>query len=542
MFVACCKREGAEVTQTYFEADREMAALAKSLGCPLVSCDSDFFVNDIDFLPFDLVEWDAVEDADADGDGDLRYVRCKKFDRVLFLRRHGVSDPRMLPLMSAVLGNDYVPLQTFSMFFAQVKMPPRSRAVGQRQRTINGFLRWLGRERSCEAAVEKVMETIPRERRDGLKEKISDSMAMYHGEAESVRGQNGAEEAPLLPQMLDRSGQVPEWFLSEYHRGKFPSWSLDVACNGKLYLQSQVEDANSRCSHLFAEEIVKSTLSLLLGMGRRSGPQQITLHTREGLAVRRVDLQIDWAAGDDGTSLEVLRTTSKEERFRFICGLVKLPREQEELAQAVPCSSQLLMCAVHWWTSRERVTRVELDALSFCLAVEQMLAGPGTFSVDSARPELPDETRCAVRSRMVRYRSLSSALQGAGVKRVADLSFIRKLSDLQATLYHLAHLARLLDLPELAPDVADFWDGTFLFNVHNDLLTFGAQDNRRHAMLDFVEGATDVVDSVTKLVDLFSAKVASPPQARKKRTGRKGGADANVKLQELSNRFSLLEL
>ena len=83
----------------------------------LPSCDSDFFVNDVAFLPLDSLEW---EDVLMDVDGGPPYLRCRQFDRPRFLSRHGLEEKRMLPLMSAVLGNDYVPLETFSGFFAQV--------------------------------------------------------------------------------------------------------------------------------------------------------------------------------------------------------------------------------------------------------------------------------------------------------------------------------------------------------------------------------------------------------------------------------------
>ncbi len=76
-------------------------------------------MNDVAFLPLDSLEW---EDVLIDVDGGPPYLRCLQFDRPRFLSRHGLEEEkRMLPLMSAVLGNDYVPLETFSGFFAQVK-------------------------------------------------------------------------------------------------------------------------------------------------------------------------------------------------------------------------------------------------------------------------------------------------------------------------------------------------------------------------------------------------------------------------------------
>ena len=60
-------------------------------------------------------------------------------------------------------------------------------------------------------------------------------------------------------------------------------------------------------------------------------------------------------------------------------------------------------------------------------------------------------------------------------------------------------------------------------------------------MLDFLEEATAQLDTVTRTVAVFCAKVAPPTfKAGKKRGGKKKGQ--NVTLQELSNRFDLLDV
>ncbi len=90
-------------------------------------------MNDVAFLPLDSLEW---EDVLMDVDGGPPYLRCRQFDRPRFLSRHGLEEKRMLPLMSAVLGNDYVPLETFSGFFAQVKGKSVSHEIAFHKKTF----------------------------------------------------------------------------------------------------------------------------------------------------------------------------------------------------------------------------------------------------------------------------------------------------------------------------------------------------------------------------------------------------------------------
>ncbi len=104
-----------KVIQSDFEADLDMARLASSLNCPVISGDSDFFINSIDFLPISKLG-DVVQHDEED-----RYVAAWQFSRERFLRHFGIADVRLLGLMSSLLGNDYVPCHTFNRFFSQIK-------------------------------------------------------------------------------------------------------------------------------------------------------------------------------------------------------------------------------------------------------------------------------------------------------------------------------------------------------------------------------------------------------------------------------------
>ena len=90
----------------------------------------------------------------------------------------------------------------------------------------------------------------------------------------------------------------------------------------------------------------------------------------------------------------------------------------------------------------------------------------------------------------------------------------------------------------------DLWDGTFLFNVHNDLVINSQHENRTRAMLDFEEESCEVLERITGLVEAFCGdsivEAVKTRKAEKKKKKKRG--DGDVVLQEMSNKFELLGL
>ncbi len=174
----------------------------------------------------------------------------------------------------------------------------------------------------------KIMEALPKERREGLREKIRRSMAMYH---QGGDGEEKEEEEEPAPELWGGKGrEVPGWIMEDFRWGKvkfcledhlekkscehfvnifrsiycftqftycmnnnsiffpcknsrsarLPTSVLDVACNGQLFLQSQVEEEKEESSHIFAREMMEETISQILSMSEGGEEREVRLHTR----------------------------------------------------------------------------------------------------------------------------------------------------------------------------------------------------------------------------------------------------------------------
>lgn len=140
--------------QCDFEADSEIAAIAQRLGCPVLSYDSDFYVYDVMYIPFPTIILEAAQyEKDA-----RNHINCKIYNIDKFLDSHGGLDKSLLPVMAALLGNDYIEHKVFENFLSQIKLP-KSHSISKTQRQIIGLSEWLRKE-TVETAVRKVSQFI----------------------------------------------------------------------------------------------------------------------------------------------------------------------------------------------------------------------------------------------------------------------------------------------------------------------------------------------------------------------------------------------
>lgn len=81
LFIAVLKEFGVEVVQCQYEADGDIASLARGLKCPVISNDSDFYVMDVLVIPLALMELNTAAKCDEGF-----AVQCKLFDMEKFLK------------------------------------------------------------------------------------------------------------------------------------------------------------------------------------------------------------------------------------------------------------------------------------------------------------------------------------------------------------------------------------------------------------------------------------------------------------------------
>lgn len=139
-----------------FEADDEIAAMARHLNCPVLSQDSDFYIYNVIYIPLDTVDRNPFP-KEQNG------TRFYALDCQIYMATHltesfeGLKE-EMLPLFATLLGNDYVKKKEFKNFFSHLKLP-KGKGRNEQQRSIHTLLKWLQNE-TLETAIDKIVGRV----------------------------------------------------------------------------------------------------------------------------------------------------------------------------------------------------------------------------------------------------------------------------------------------------------------------------------------------------------------------------------------------
>lgn len=175
VFKEVMSKKGVKYVQTLFEADDEIASVARILNCPVLSFDSDFYIYDVMYIPFNTLDPFLIQNRRGTG-----YVkRCKMYRVDSLLRQFPGLERLHLPLASTLLGNDYVNCRTFKGFFDHLRLPKITKLrYNDQQRRIEATLLWLSKH-TVPNAIAQILARLPVEKRPKILEIIEMIVNVY---------------------------------------------------------------------------------------------------------------------------------------------------------------------------------------------------------------------------------------------------------------------------------------------------------------------------------------------------------------------------
>ena len=207
VFVEAVKYAKVKIMRCLFEADNEIAALARKLNCPVLSNDSDFYIHNVHYIPFvtltlrvykKTVEDDknyeieiidkrkpknkkilVTEDEKAqisDDSTSYCYLDCCVYT-IENLLIHGKIDKEVLPLLAILIGNDYVDRQVFRKFYDGLKRGKIKKKLKEGQKRIKVILMWL-REQTVTSAIRTILRDVKHVDRAYMKKELK---AAFYG-------------------------------------------------------------------------------------------------------------------------------------------------------------------------------------------------------------------------------------------------------------------------------------------------------------------------------------------------------------------------
>jgi uncharacterized protein YeeX (DUF496 family) len=185
--------------QCNFEADYDLACLANDLKCPLLSCDSDFFIYDLKYgyISMDYMDMNVRRLKEfTDQSDDYLYipVRLYSLEKLIEIIKYNLKlnsfRKELLPIFAVLLGNDYVDKSIFNSLLETFDSTNNNLKFKKLQRNISGYavrknnhnkklLEWLSDFNTNNDCIEQILKFIKSDKHDLVKKVINDSVNEY---------------------------------------------------------------------------------------------------------------------------------------------------------------------------------------------------------------------------------------------------------------------------------------------------------------------------------------------------------------------------
>lgn len=226
VFLDAVKMSKVPVMRCMFEADDEIAILARKLECPVLSYDSDFYIHNVMYIPYVTLTHKVYKKVMQDernyeievigsnkgkgknkkksnkkvvvvgksksvkspeGDPEIetpvayQYLDCCLYTIESLVGGKRALTKEMLPLFATLIGNDFIERRVFRKFYSHVRVKKGKKKTTAQQKRIKTIFEWLKNE-SLKSALQKVVGVMKLPDRERLIKQIKTAMDGYNNE------------------------------------------------------------------------------------------------------------------------------------------------------------------------------------------------------------------------------------------------------------------------------------------------------------------------------------------------------------------------
>lgn len=236
---------GVQIIQAPFEADTHLARISNELKIPILTNDSDFIIYSLEvgFIILDLFLYKQVITNSVTKKSS---IECFIYSQERLVRHLPGLQPQVMPLLSILLGNDYVEAGTFNGItnrICNVSYYGSLQANTRSHFKIANLLEWL-RGKSPDEAIEYILNCIQSIHRNSLREAIKVLFKNYDIE----KTDNFlAELQEIYPNKIAHgnieSDLMPAAYISRlYESSQLSTFALDIIFHNTNYVYPTIDD------------------------------------------------------------------------------------------------------------------------------------------------------------------------------------------------------------------------------------------------------------------------------------------------------------
>jgi len=476
-----------------FEADSEIVALAKLLDCPVISRDSDFYINTVPYIPLDKIILDL--------DSDIKVMNCQVYKVEKLLNEFGGLNLDYLPLVAALLGNDYIRQDTFSSLLG---INPGCFNCGLKLKRITV---WLRKQNDIKSAISNMTYNLHRNS-DYIKNQINNIIKDYKNMNSKYLSfilqykKMIAYTDRLRHLKPNEKSILPPWLEYNYRRGTVNAEVMTIVTLKKIFFKVQIEDYEKLPYYAISFKIMERIIGLLFGKDK-SIP---TIGRKNGLNIGQY--KIEPYITNPYVPLADLNKSEIVYRKNIILNLVGIKK-----LDGVPKDMELfVLILIYWAVHTNNIKSKHMHALIVCAITFNIIK---KIEIDPINKKTEDNSgKSLIEENITRVNKedcikamsvLSNYFQVSQYYNDKHLYYkiIHSFAQFQSCVYFFMILNSLLDFPFEQCRIERFYKGTFLYNLCVEMENCDPEIFVTSKLFNNLDSLNNVYKSIIKQINVL---------------------------------------
>ena len=531
-----------KVIRSIFEADGDVAMVGNILECPVLSNDSDFYIFDLKggYITLDSMHFQQIQTC-FNGENSFKCILCDRFVHSYFLNPHPGLKPQVLPLLSCIIGNDYISSETFKNICASGSSEPTCRK--ERRKRMERLLAWLA-GKSLEEGRRNVIQQTSRTGRETATLLLDKALELYSRAIATdpcpLNHLNQNECDSNHVSLMPEESQLSESIIKEHIQAFHDSSLLNLVTTGKIFLDPQSEHFSIASSYSSARKLIIYYCSMLRPTD--DSEMEVTVYERIDANIGEDSFRVVTKLSD-GTSIPSITSLDDLTVVESRNLVLKLLDSHEDITSNITSklgelsldddsvslvSSFVIVLNYTIANSEDSVTVESVIALVVCLIYYEII-------VTNKRNKMIE---CVQK---LTVKSLFDKLTKKPSKTsILDTRIVHFNSQFQAVILFFSRINRLLKLPIAEIQVHRFLNGVLFYNLVSEL----RQKDDPFEFVDRlfrVERVKNIFRTIFALVSDKLIRMKESGQKRNTKKVMKKIRKVPVKIVP-TNKFSLLNL
>ncbi|KAG5876537.1 hypothetical protein JTB14_010308 [Gonioctena quinquepunctata] len=465
-----------------FESYTAIISIAKTLNCPILSYDSEYFMcSEITYIPFRSLcrfKEKPYPYVIRRIKTDINYMSCQIFNVEKFLKTLKLTADK-LSLLAAMLGNAFIENTEFPNYFTF--LCPENMSFQDRLFTIASWIE----VRSVDSAVEEILNFATPVEKTSLMTKLQNAIKGYNCSQSKYVTYLGIPNNIDLPdnyvELANNNllSDIPTVFLENYRKCRYSHHLMDIFIHNQyLGFKPQIENILMPHSHILSEDIVGAIHKILT-----NSHTNLYCLAREGGYMIKREIPLCKVIVP---SFEEIQDMDIEEKRFVILKILGLSFLQEDAIQIFPESWQMFVIVLLYLQRNSSITWSLCYSSVLCRIIlghkddekhrlyrffeASNYTAPNSQSTNLPAIEngnLNDETYQILNEMQsfIEFFHMSHELRNSPF----DKKLVHSMSQFRSCLCHIQVLNDLFNMPFQDFSISDCYNGTFVYNFTEEL-------------------------------------------------------------------------